>query len=210
MRSEGQPLGLYLWYLSDYPVASEEMIRRCARIYAENAGNSEALALLKQGAALARKGKGKPYFPSLPGLHFSLSHSGQYGACAFYHKPVGLDLQIHRDCNREAIARRFFHSKEYHYLKEKEFTPFFDVWVAKESYVKYSGAGLGAGLQTFSVVDAHGLRDSLDGLRLFHHFNNGLPDNYSMCLCAGSASEEEIGSCSILRIGYSFGRSTEV
>ena len=196
--------------MSDYPVASEEMIRRCARMYAENAGVDEALALLKQGIALDRGEKGKPYFPSLPSLHFSLSHSGQYGVCAFYRQPVGLDLQIHRECNREAIARRFFHLNEYQYLKEKDYIPFFDVWTAKESYVKYSGAGIAAGLRTFSVVDGHGLRNNLDGVRLIHHFNSKLPDNYSMCLCVGGAADTEIGSYSILGIGHTFGRSKEM
>jgi 4'-phosphopantetheinyl transferase len=152
--------------------------------------------------AIKRGEKGKPYFASAPGLHFSLSHSGDYCACAFHTRPVGLDLQAHVTCRREAIARRFFHPQECAYLESVGFEPFFQVWAAKESYLKYTGAGRTGGLGTFSVADAGGLLGAMDvgdgGLARtiaaqaggqsrrveFHH----LPfrDDYSLCLCAES------------------------
>ena len=130
---------------------------------------------------VARGEKGKPYFPDIWNVHFSLSHSGKYNACAFYEQPVGLDLQEHISCNREAIARRFFHPDEYSYLKRNGFAPFFQIWTAKESYVKQSGDGLSGMMKEFSVVDAGGLRQELNGVYFAYQ---SLPDAFSMCICA--------------------------
>ena len=56
---------------------------------------------------------GKPFFPQGPGLHFSLTHSGEWWLCAFSDRPLGLDLQIHRSYADPArLARRFFHPRE--------------------------------------------------------------------------------------------------
>jgi len=186
-RGRTQPACIYLWVLPDQPEPSEGRLWACARAYAETAGREELAAVLTRRPAMGRSEKGKPFFVDLPDLHFSLSHSGNYGACAFYHQPVGLDLQTHSSCDRKAIARRFFHPEEYAYLEVENFIPFFQVWAAKEGYVKYTGEGISGGLHTFSVADHNGLKRAIydpahkDNVE-FRHFET-LP-NYSMCLCA--------------------------
>ena len=40
---------------------------------------------------------GKPYFRDIPQAHISLSHSGNYIACAFSDVEIGLDLWICRN-----------------------------------------------------------------------------------------------------------------
>ncbi len=57
---------------------------------------------------LASGTHGKPYFLHAPQLHFNLSHSGRHWLCAFSGAPVGLDVQQHRACQKQALARRFF------------------------------------------------------------------------------------------------------
>jgi len=141
---------------------------------------------------IAKDWRGKPYFAGAPHLFFSLSHSGAYAACAFATHPVGLDLQEHRHCSREAVARRFFHPREYEWLKERDFAPFFSVWTAKESYLKYTGAGIAGGLAGFSVVDDKGLKAAMECTEIVHSetpgevtfFYRTYPVGYSLCLCA--------------------------
>ena len=98
----------------------------------------------------------KPQLVGGPELHFSVSHSGDHWVCAFGPQPVGLDLQQHRPCRAEALARRFFHPREVDLLETQNFSEeaFYRIWTAKESFVKWSGRGFGEGFATFSVVDA--------------------------------------------------------
>jgi phosphopantetheinyl transferase len=194
-----QLIKIYLWAINDPPAPSEEKVLSCARDYLINAGMEEIAESLARYPTITRDGKGKPYFPGVPGLHFSLSHSGQYSACAFFHAPVGLDLQIHTRCDREAIARRFFHPDEYAYLKSKDFEPFFRVWAAKESYVKYTGAGIAGTLRKFAVADISGMKSGVGEAVLCH----STPwEGYSMCLCAKLFDREYNLSLSYLPIGY--------
>ena len=181
MENDRRPILIYLWALSDPPLSSEDRIRDCARAYAEAAGMEEAEDLRVAQPVIAKGAKGKPYFPDLPGLHFSLAHSGDYGACAVHGAPVGLDLQIHNESAREAIARRFFHPAEYAYLKANDFVPFFRVWAAKESYVKYTGEGIAGALTAFAVADEDGLKATMGDVALYHC---EIREGYSLCLCA--------------------------
>ena len=173
--------------MRDGEKSAEPRVASCAEAYAETVRmNGFPDFSCPPGPAIARDGRGKPYFPSAPGLHFSLTHSGEYGACAFFTQPVGLDLQSHTRCRKEAIARRFFHPEEYAYLEEKGFEPFFQVWTSKESYLKYTGAGFAGGLRTFSVADDGGLKAKAEGVEFYRR---EWPEGYSLCLCAETIPE---------------------
>ena len=103
---------------------------------------------------IARTERGKPYFPNLPELHFSISHSGAYWVCAFSAYPIGVDIQKHVKKKGESqaeaadrfgkMAKRFFHPREARWVNEDPGKRFFQIWAAKESYVKYAGTGIGA------------------------------------------------------------------
>jgi hypothetical protein len=122
-------------------------------------------------AALIRRGEyGKPYFTgTLADISFSLSHSGRYIAVLYAdlrQGEVGLDIEdVGRGMdggarNRDPvrlmkIAERFFTREETEWVRESpEDLPdrFFKIWTGKESYIKYTGRGLGQGLDTFSVL----------------------------------------------------------
>ncbi|MCD8364885.1 MAG: 4'-phosphopantetheinyl transferase superfamily protein [Clostridiales bacterium] len=96
---------------------------------------------------------GKPYIEELPDVHFSISHSGGFWACAIGSAEVGLDLQEVKEVREEKLARRFFHPSEVEWLEEHGFDQFSRLWAYKESYVKYTGVGLRDGMDYFSVVD---------------------------------------------------------
>ncbi|MDR3224683.1 MAG: 4'-phosphopantetheinyl transferase superfamily protein [Clostridiales Family XIII bacterium] len=123
---------------------------------------------------------GKPYFaePALRGTHFSVSHSGRYWAALFADAEVGLDIEDISirgrltEAKMEKIAARFFSEAERVFfsrgadaaaLSEKNLTGysdsairFFNIWTAKESYIKYTGNGMSEGLASFSVFDPPG------------------------------------------------------
>ena len=125
---------------------------------------------------------GKPRFSRLPRLHFSVSHSGHWWLCAFSGQPLGLDLQIHRSYTDPArLSRRFLHPKEDAYLAQNGYRDFFDLWAAKESWVKLTGRGFYDDPASFSVVSPQGHFPAVEGacLRLLP-FRPG----YSLCLCA--------------------------
>ena len=95
--------------------------------------------------------------PSLPGIHFNASHSGDLWACAVGgDQQIGLDIeQIRPMRDQEAIARRFFAPVEcdaiVQYPAEERPKAFFRCWTRKEAYIKALGDGLSRGLSTFHV-----------------------------------------------------------
>ena len=75
---------------------------------------------------------GKPYFPSLSNIHFSLSHAKAYVLCAVSDSPVGIDIECGREVSKKLIKR---------VCTEKELSEFsfFELWTLKESFVKLHG-----------------------------------------------------------------------
>lgn len=130
---------------------------------------------------------GKPAFSGTPSLHASLSHSGSWWICALSPRSVGLDLQIHRaDAPLATLSRRFFHPIEDVYLAGQDYRPFFDLWCAKESYVKFTGQGFHLDPAEFSVVSPKGIFPRYPGVQL-----RLLPADpgYSLCLCTACPAE---------------------
>lgn len=157
------------------PCGQEEIVRR-ARLYAVEYGVPGDCSRVKKTAL------GKPYFPDMPALRLSVSHSDGLWALALSQSEIGVDLQAVRPCQREAVARRFFHPEEARYIASGPEDRFFAVWTAKESYVKYTGEGITDGFREFSVVQDGRMRDFLHGARL--RFVPTLP-GYFLCLCGG-------------------------
>lgn len=108
---------------------------------------------------------GKPFIPGLPEIHFNLSHSGGYIACAFSDREIGLDLQEHSRTHTSIvrIAKRFFSAQEYEAIlalppDENGSNPdnsacriplFYRLWSIKEAYLKYLGCGLRGGMNSY-------------------------------------------------------------
>ncbi len=162
------PYDFAVHILHDNRAAREDMLYSAASIFT---------GLDKSSFKKAADEKGKPFFEGMPDLHFSISHSGGYWACAFGRSRLGLDLQRHDGCRRESIAKRFFHRDEAEYLESRSYAEkdFFELWAKKESYVKYVGEGLGIGLESFSVLDAEKDYE----LRVLPFI-----EGYTLCLCS--------------------------
>ena len=107
---------------------------------------------------VARAERGKPYFPNTPSIHFSVSHSGDIFACAFSDEPVGVDIQEYKNRPDEAercrkIAARFFHRDEVDALDADTVSAFYNIWTAKEAYVKLTGQGIDEDFREFCIFD---------------------------------------------------------
>lgn len=168
-------------FTSDTVKNTDEMLKDLAMKFAEEkcikAGNLEVV----------RKKYKKPYFADSD-ICFSVSHSGNYALFALGLTELGIDIQQFKTCNAENIACRFFHTDEYDYLKKDNFNSFFDVWTAKESYVKYTGQGITDEYRNFSVIDENG-NIGMKGICFdIIPFMNG----YSVCLCTNKKAELSI------------------
>lgn len=111
---------------------------------------------LKEPARIAyEEPNEKPYLQDYPGIHFNLSHSGDYAVCALNNQPVGIDIE---ECKgvKEKIAERFFTAEEYediHRIKDEwERTKrFYTYWVLKESFMKATGLGMQLPMNAFRI-----------------------------------------------------------
>lgn len=150
-------------YISDISEERQEKIKRLKTAKAKAMTTGAELLLrkaLRQSYNITRpltiiKGEhGKPEIQDCPGIHFNLSHSGDYVTCAVSAHPVGLDIQK-MDAPKLKLAKRFFTPEESDWLlslpAEKQKMGFYDLWVIKESFMKYTGKGFGLPMNAFTV-----------------------------------------------------------
>ena len=105
--------------------------------------------------------RGKPLLrepsPVSP-LQFNLSHSQEYALYGFtYNRPIGVDLEYLREMpDLIKIARRFFSTRESELLSrtnnESRAKLFFQLWTAKEAYLKAIGTGLSGSLASVEIA----------------------------------------------------------
>ena len=135
--------------------------------YIRESGLDVPASALRNSDMIRRGPYGKPYFrdSGLYGIYFSRSHSKGHEVVCFSDGEIGLDCE-----NTEArpgigeryldIAGRCFTEDEQEYLLGADDDPiarFFEIWTAKEAYMKYSGKGFSEGFRTFSVLCASGV-----------------------------------------------------
>ena len=100
-------------------------------------------------------------------IRFNVSHSNGLAVYAVSrNREIGIDVEkIRPDFRGEAIAQRFFSSRELAELRsllpEQRDEGFFLCWTRKEAYVKARGAGLGIALNSFDVSLIPGMPERL-------------------------------------------------
>lgn len=154
-------------------------------------------------------GLGKPYFPNCREIFFSVSHSGEYLVCAVANENVGVDIEKTSDDTDKRfgdlksrlirIASRFFHPDEASIVKTDPIPRFYEVFTAKESYVKFTGSGFDETLSEHSVLPEHREMPSChsvgeaswhaDGVE-FHQLV--FKDDYTLCICTENQSALQI------------------
>jgi len=97
---------------------------------------------------------GKPILIAPSRIHFNISHSGNWVACAIDESQVGIDVEEIKPISFK-IAERFFSRDEYLALlsqpEKTQLKYFYMIWTLKESYIKAEGKGLSIPLNSFTV-----------------------------------------------------------
>ncbi len=111
---------------------------------------------------------GKPYIEHIEGgeLEFNLSHAGSWIALAVRRgEPVGIDIEpIPTGHNVIEAVSKYFTGPEIDWLSQHERShqrdAFIRLWVMKEAYIKATGRGLSASLDSFAVefIENDGVR----------------------------------------------------
>jgi 4'-phosphopantetheinyl transferase len=121
---------------------------------------------VKPAAWCFREGRyGRPCIAEpleMEGMHFSLSHTDGYIACAVSTcESVGVDVEdTRRQVSSLELARRYFSPEEVRDLHKvpviEQTARFFDYWTLKEAYIKARGMGLHIRLDSFSMLIGSG------------------------------------------------------
>lgn len=83
-------------------------------------------------AAVAKTEAGKPYFPDLPTLFFSIAHTEGYAVVALGDSPCGVDIEPLRPLP-ERVRKRFLGGADGEEAVRR--------WTERESYGKWEGRG---------------------------------------------------------------------
>jgi len=194
--------------------AVEEYCRACRQDLQEIFREREHISRFLR---VERTETGKPYFPECTSIHFSISHSGTYWACAIAGENVGLDLQEHTLAKGESreeaavrfrkMAHRFFHPKEAGFVDLDSYHNFFTVWTAREAYVKHTGQGIDKYFSEHCVVPREETWRQISGLPETHihasarsgqviwqalgkwFWKTLYNDNYTVCICTETPCE---------------------
>ncbi len=107
----------------------------------------------KENISLKNLPSGKPVvYIGDEEIFVSITHSGNFVACAFADTAVGIDLEVRRDIKPEFI-RRVLSEAELQFVKSSsnEAEAFLKIWTAKEAFLKLTGEGL-SGLSKAEVL----------------------------------------------------------
>ena len=162
-------INLYVFSPPEHSKTREENIQTAVRCFTQGRQDLSASPL-----ALGRTEKGRPYLirngrtaqedPSIPDI--SITDSGSYWIVGVSDQRIGIDLQENRirkgsyspdDASRcRKLASRYFHDSESSYVLSSQtdtetIRRFFQIWTAKEAYVKYTGTGIDGSFSSFAV-----------------------------------------------------------
>ena len=83
----------------------------------------------------------KPYFAN--GIHFNISHSGNYIVCAISTTEVGIDVEEIKDIPLSDFKELFSPEELKLIFKDPyKYGPFYTLWTQKEAFLKAIGVGL--------------------------------------------------------------------
>ncbi|WP_379129643.1 4'-phosphopantetheinyl transferase family protein [Paenibacillus sp. sgz500958] len=135
---------------------------------------------------------GKPYLNNREGIHFNVSHSGNYVVCGLDDQNIGVDIEEVRDIGLD-LAKSYFHIKEYAYIisqeMDRQIQTLYDFWTLKESYIKYLGVGLNKPLGSFYFTldgSSATLYSQENPSAYFYRYLIG--DHYKLAVCVEKAA----------------------
>ena len=136
---------------------TDALVKYCYSHYADIAGGAAALP---RKAEIVREHGEKPRFCDGVPAHFSVSHSHGVVMVGISHTEIGVDIEKIRPVNYAKFS----------FMEAEDEEDFFRRWTERESYLKFTGAGL-KDFRAPIPADAH-----------FEHFD--VFDGYDACVCA--------------------------
>ena len=138
----------------------------------------------------------KPVLLEPNGIHFNISHSGNWVVCAVDDNAIGIDVEMIKPIDFK-IAERFFSRDEYISLinqpEEMKLTNFYMIWTLKESYIKTEGKGLSIPLNSFTIrMESNKFSVSIaNEIREFYFYQSFLDSDtvYAVCTLNNNTNE---------------------
>lgn len=138
--------------------------------------------------SIQRMANGKPFLGIGETLRFNISHSGRWVVVAISNHDIGIDIEAWKAIEYMEISESFFHEDEHYALSaehgEKVEAEFYNIWTAKESFVKLTGEGLRRSFESFRYVD-HG-RIIENGAILATCSHLQIARGYSCCIASNA------------------------
>ena len=128
---------------------SRSMYAEADRLRCIGAGALIAHVMKIDESALVRGEHGK--IDSASGMHFNLSHSGDYVILARHTSEVGADVE-RIGTPRAKLAPRVFLPEEIDWMRGDAEARFYALWTLKESVLKLTGRGFSMSMRSFSVL----------------------------------------------------------
>jgi len=117
---------------------------------------------------------GKPSIADHPEIHFSISHSSHFVACAMADCEIGIDIQ-HLVKVNEPLMRRVLSDEELGMVMaqqgEERQMLFARLWALKEAYLKAVGTGITDDFPSFSLENERPRLVNRQGFFLFREFD---------------------------------------
>ncbi len=177
-----------------YALAIPERRQKAARLHRQEdrrlciaAGALAQLALADAGCAptMARDANGRPYFPQMPALHISFSHSGERALCALGEAPVGCDVERVRPVPQTMLQHCLTPEERSALLalpEQARAARFIRLWVLKESFMKATGMGLRLSPEKISLeVGASAVLRAPGTPCVFYEPEVEAPYRYALC-----------------------------
>ncbi len=139
---------------------------------------SKLYNIKEENIEIKKGAHGKPYVLNLP-AHFNISHSGDYTAVAISDRPIGIDIEVIKDFSA-ILAKKLFNEDELKYISGASTTrkkslmqkSFFEIWTAKEAYLKYLGTGISGGINSLTLsVNKDKLIPNVNNIILAHDYS---------------------------------------
>ena len=95
------------------------------------------------------------------------------------------------------LAHRFFSAKEAEYVDGERYLRFFEVWSARESYVKYTGQGIDKYFSEHCTVPEGFVFDEGDSVKKWsamdsYFATSVIDEKYTWCVCGGKEIDVEL------------------
>ena len=134
----------------------EDALRSLAGDWLARSVLSEKLHLNFSEILIDHDENGKPFYNSSSGIHFNISHSGDWSVCAVSELPVGIDIEMVQPIDL-SIAKDCFTENEFKTMtgfadKTEQLDYFYTIWTIKESYLKAIGSGFSKAPDSFGVA----------------------------------------------------------